>query len=119
MKKCIFFLFFFVFPLSAYAGLDGRTEKGVWAREGMVLGRGLLNVIGTPVEVFATPMREHTIHPKAWPITGIIRIPTNVIARASSALNDLVLYPWIVPFTDDISPLTEPMGISEYAWSRD
>lgn len=119
MKKTILFAVLFLLPCMAYAGTDGRTEKGAWAREGIVLGRGLLNIPGTAVEVIATPMREPSIHPKAWPITGLIRIPTNVIYRAVSAVNDLVVYPFVVPFTNDISPLTEPMGLPEYAWSRD
>lgn len=119
MKKIIFLAAaLFLIPCAAYAGIDGRTDKGVWAREGMVLGRGLLNIPGTVVEVFATPFREPAIHPKAWPITGLIRIPTNVIIRAVSAVNDLVVYPWVVPFTDDLSPFTEPMDLPEYAWSR-
>ncbi len=119
MKKIILFAALFLIPCSAYAGIDGRTERGVWGREAIVLGRGLLNIPGTVAEVFATPMREPAMHPKAWPITGLIRIPTNVIIRAVSAVNDLLVYPWMVPFTDDLSPFTEPMGLPEYGWNRE
>ena len=118
MKKLVFFVLIFLLPCAAYAGVDGRTERGVWAREGIVLGRGLLNIPGTVAEVFATPLREHRIHSKAWPVTGLIRIPTNVLTRAASAVNDIVVYPWVVPFTDDLSPITATMDLPDYAWSR-
>ncbi len=121
MKKMLLIISLLIlFPAVLKADtVDGRTDRGVFAREGIVLGRGILNLPGTVLEVIATPVREHTIHAKAWPLTGLIRIPTNVFARAASAVNDIVVYPFMVPFTNDISPLTEPMGIPEYAWSRD
>lgn len=119
MKKIFFLILLLTLSSAAYAETDGRTDRGVWAREGMVLGRGLLNVPGTVVEVFTTPLREPEIHPKAWPLTGLLRIPMNVITRAASAVNDIAIFPWVVPFTDDLSPITEPMGLPEYAWSRD
>lgn len=119
MKKIVLGLMLFLLSgnLSYASSQDGRTDHNVFVREGIVLGRGLLNVVGTAVEVIATPVREHQIHSKIWPISGLIRIPTNVFTRAASAVNDLVVYPFMVPFTDDLTPLTEPMGIPEYAWT--
>lgn len=122
MKKIVLFSLLFLMlnaSLKADVGAgDGRTQHGVFVREGMVLGRSILNIVGAVVEVVATPAREHNLHSKAWPVTGILRIPNNVIVRAASAVNDIVVYPFVVPFTNDLSPLTEAMGLPEYAWSR-
>lgn len=103
---------------SAYALEDGRTEQGVAGRFGIVLGRGLLNLIGTPFELIRTPIAEVDNHKWLWPITFIPRAINNVVIRATSAVNDLVVYPWMVPFTDDLSPITEPFGLPQYVWSQ-
>lgn len=103
----------------AYAGQDGRTVKGVWAREGIVLGRGLLNLVGLPAEIVYTPVRETKIHPKAWPVTFLPRFIMNVGSRAGSAAYDIVCYPWMAPHTDDLSPLTEFMDLPAYPWSKE
>ena len=120
MKRMVLFLVLFLSCVSlAQAGEDGRTSKGAWAREGIVLGRGVLNILGMPFELIRTPAVEPSTHQWLWPITSIPRSITNVIARATSGVNDLLIYPFVVPFTNDISPLTEPMGLPEYVWSRD
>ena len=118
MKKLFFMLALLLWPAIAFAGTDGHTEGGVWSREGKVLARGFLGVPGIVTEIFVTPIREHKIHPKAWPITGLIRIPTNVFVRAASVGQDIVIYPWVVPFTDDISPITAAYGLPENAWDK-
>lgn len=119
MRKLTFaMLFLFMMASPLYASLDGRTDKGPMARVGMVMGRGLLNLAGLPAEFFYTPVEEIKNHPKAWPFTFIPRTVTNIIFRAASAGNDIALFPWVVPFTDDISPWTEPMGLPEYPWSQ-
>jgi hypothetical protein len=119
MKKVMLtalFLLAVVSPL--YASTDGRTDKGPMGRVGVVMGRGLLNLAGLPMEFFFTPAEEIKNHPKAWPLTFIPKTVTHIIFRAASAGGDIVFFPWIVPFTDDLSPLTEPMGLSEYPWSQ-
>ncbi len=103
----------------AQASEDGRTTKGGFAREGIVLGRGVLNILGAPFELIRTPAAELSTHKWLWPVTSIPRSITNVIARATSGVNDILIDPFVVPFTNDISPLTEPMGLPEYVWSRD
>ena len=96
---------------------DGRTDKGPLTRIGIVMGRGALNFLGLPTEFFFSPAREVKQHPKAWPLTFIPKTVTNIIYRAASAGGDVIFFPWIVPFTDDLSPLTEAMGLSEYPWT--
>lgn len=102
-----------------YAGQDGRAEKGVWGREAAVLGRGLLNIVSAPAELIYTPARETDIYPKAWPVTFLPRFIMNAVTRLSSAAYDIVCYPWIVPFTDDLSPLTDYYDLPTYAWSKE
>ena len=102
----------------AYASEDGRTKHNGFVRELMVLDRGVLNVIGTPLEIIRTPIAEWDTHHWLFPITSIPRTLTNAVIRASSAGNDIIVSPFVVPFTDDISPLTESFDLPEYVWSR-
>lgn len=119
MKKIILtVLFLLAAGSSLYASTDGRTDKGTLGRVGVVMGRGLINLVGLPTEFFFTPAEEIKNHPKAWPLTFIPKTVTNIIFRAASAGSDIVFFPWIVPFTDDISPMTEPMGLPDYPWGQ-
>ena len=97
---------------------DGRTEHGPFVRPFMVIGRGLGNLAGIAVEPFATLGREFEMHHWEWPVTYPLRLINNILVRASSAVVDIAINPWIVPFTDDISPLTEPMGLPNYPWQK-
>ncbi len=118
IKKIIFLtalILTSIIPMGS-AGVDGHTEKGVFARKMTVLGRGMGNIIGLPLEIPNTIKRETEIHPKLWPITFIPRWLTNTAVRLTSAVNDIVFYPWIVPFTDDLSPLTESYDLPDYPW---
>ena len=119
MKKAAFlFALLLMLNTFAYASEDGRTTKGVWGREGIVLGRGLLNLVGAPFELIRTPVAETKVHTKAWPITSIPRTITNAFTRFASGAYDFLAYPFVVPATDDLSPLTEPMGLPEYVWGK-
>jgi hypothetical protein len=44
------------------------------------------------------------------------RTVTNIFIRSVSAVYDLVLTPFVQPFTDDTSPLTDAMGLPVYPW---
>lgn len=117
-KAALCLVFMLTLSASAYALEDGRTTHGVLAREGIVLGRGVLNLFGFPFELIRTPIAEPSTHKWVWPVTSIPRSITNALARASSAVNDIIVYPFVVPFTDDLSPITEPMGLPKYVWSK-
>lgn len=95
---------------------DGRTTKPPLARPFMVIWRGVVNLLALPMEIPLTLAREGDMHPKIWPITYVPRLLTNVITRTFSAANDLFFFPWATPFTDDLSPWTEPMGLPMYPW---
>ena len=104
------------YPLIAMvqAGMDGHTDQGIGAREGIVLGRGLGNILTLPFEIPRTIKSETEIHPKLWPVTFLPRTLTNLLLRAVSAVNDVIIYPFAVPFTDDISPMTESFDLPDY-----
>lgn len=98
------------------ADVDGRTEKGGLGRAATVMTRGLLNVVGVPFEIPATMARETESHSKLWPITGIPRSINNIFIRAASGVNDFFFMPFSTAFSNDISPMTEPMGLPDYPW---
>ncbi len=121
MKKIFLILFilsiFFQNPANA-AFEDGRTQQNGFVRECIVLGRGVTNLVTSPLELLATPLREPGIHRWLWPMTSVPRGITNVIVRLSSGVNDLLVHPFVVPFTNDISPITEPYDLPEYVWQK-
>ena len=117
MKKIILVLatiLLWVSPL--YAATDGHTKRGPVLRPEMVFFRGVGNLAAIPLEPFTSLGREFETHHWLWPVTFPFRLVNNVIVRSTSAVVDLFVNPWIVPFTDDISPLTEPMGLPDYPW---
>lgn len=121
MKKVIIMtaLFLGVLPISIEASVDGRTTRGPLARLGMVEGRGLLNLLGSPAELCSTARREMELHPRLWPVTYLPRFFANAVLRVTSGVADIAFYPWVVPFTDDISPWTEPYGLPVYPWQKE
>ena len=117
MKKMILLgIFIFLGAMPLRASVDGRTEHNGFVREGMVLGRGIVNLGGAPLEVPMTLAREIRLHHWLWPTTYLGRFSTNLVTRLTSGINDIVCMPWIVPFTNDISPITEGMELPNYPW---
>ena len=122
MKKIFFFAALFLglgMAARTEAAVDYRTTRGPWGRAGIVMGRGLANVVGLPFEIPRTIALETERHSRLWPVTMIPRAFTNVAGRACSAMNDVLFSPWIVPFTDDLSPWTKSFGLSDYPWNKD
>ena len=117
MRKIIFLaLCLLTLTASAFADQDGRTERGVLSRMAIVEGRGFGNVIGLPLEIFRTLKIEIGMHSRLWPVTYAPRLVTNLAIRASSILHDIVFLPVESIWTDDLSPWTEPMGLTDYPW---
>ena len=120
MKKWILSISFLILAVTpVFAGSvyeDGRSDKGIFGRIVEVEKRGILNFVGTAAELIYTPMAEPAKHRYVWPITMIPRTLSNILMRFTSAVADIACLPWILPFTDDISPLTEAMGMAEYPW---
>ena len=118
MKKTILLALFLLLAVQPAWALspDGRTDMGPLARVGYVLMRGVGNAVGIPFEIPGTFVRESHMHPRLWPITGLPRLFTNAVVRVSSIANDIVFYPFIAPFTNDLSPHTEAFDLPEYPW---
>ncbi len=117
MRKVFLLSFFYFLTLPLYAEVDGRTTHGPLTRIAIVEARGISNFAAIPLVDFPrTLATEVRMHHWLWPVTFIPRFTTNFLIRFSSSIYDMAFYPWIVPFTDDISPITEPMGLPEYPW---
>ena len=117
MRKVLLVSFFFLITSPLYASVDGRTTHGPLTRMAIVEGRGLVNLLALPlVDIPRTTVNEVRMHHWLWPATVVPRILTHLMIRVVSSIYDIAFYPWIAPFTDDISPLTEPMGLPEYPW---
>ena len=123
MKKilAIFILLFFMAPAAHALELDsdGRTSSGWLAREGYVMSRGLVNILTFPLEFIRTPKIEKQFHPKAWPLTFFPRSFMNAVTRLTSGAHDLVLFPFYVSFTNDLTPWTEGFDLPVYVWQKE
>ena len=119
MKKVALFAFILFLATTlttpVYATVE-RSEHGPLARVGIVIGRGLANLAGSPLELPRSIVKEVKMHPRLWPITFIPRVLSNIFIRGTSAANDIAFFPWVAPFTDDIASWAEQMGLPEYPW---
>lgn len=118
MKKiCLLLSFFLVLSSQAHAAsADGRTTHGPFVRLLIVEGRGLSNLGFWVLEFPRTGISEVRMHKWAWPLTYFPKVILHLGVRLASSVNDILLYPWVVPFTDDLSPWTEAIGIPDYPW---
>lgn len=120
MKKIILVaILFLATSISLYASVNGQTSKGPLARLGTVEARGFANLLGSPAEFCTTAQREVPLHPRLWPLTYFPRFFGNLALRVTSGVADILFYPFVVPFTDDISPWTEPFGFPDYPWQKE
>lgn len=99
--------------------LDGRTDKGPVSRVGYVMARGLVNLATLPLEIPRTVRQEIEWHKYLWLISVWPRAIFNTWNRGFSAVTDLAFMPWIMPFTNDLSPLTEHIDLPEYPWQKE
>ena len=105
-------------PSAHAVDTDGRTNKGVLAREGMVMGRGLLCLLSLPYEPVRTTIAETEIHPRLWLFTFLPRAVLNTFVRVISGGHDVLIFPFYVPFTNDLSPWTQAYDLPDYAWQK-
>ena len=120
MKKyfAALLIFLMLTPAALAAPPDGPTQKGVFGRIGAVMLRGAVNFLTSPYEFVRTYSGESSRHHWLWPFTGLPRGFTNFMVRATSGAHDAIFFPWYLPFTDDISPWTEPFDLPEYVWQK-
>lgn len=114
------FVLIFLHSTAVLASADGRV-KGTTAfeRSRMVLSRGLTNMGSLSLELKRTAILEKENHTKVWPVSAPPRMLTNLFFRMASATHDTFFFPWYAPFTNDLSPWTEAMGLPEYPWEED
>ena len=118
MKKLVMLgvvLSLFAVP-AAYAYDTGRSEDGYFTRCMKIEGRGFLNLLSIPAELVRTPVVEARAHKWVWPVTSVPRFFSNLVSRIVSGAYDIVFSPFIQPFTNEITPLTDPMGLPDYGW---
>lgn len=101
-------------PLFAYD--THRTDEGAFRRILSAETRGFLNLISTPLEVVRTPYAEARRHKWIWPLTMIPRTISNILIRTASSVQDIVISPISLSFSNDMTPLTYPLGLPDYAW---
>lgn len=101
-------------PAQAYD--TGRSEDSFLKRWLSVEARGFVNLVSTPFELVRTPVVEARSRKWIWPVSSVPRFITNVFARATSSVYDIAFSPFVQPFTNDVTPLTEPLGLPDYAW---
>lgn len=100
--------------LPAFA--EGRNTQPAAVRPMAAFGRGLLNIGGLPFEVSSTLVREVKAHHWLWPISYPFRLGTNVATRFTSGFNDITVVPFVSPFSNDVKPITEGIGLPNYPW---
>ena len=118
MKKLFFLFLLTMFVIPQARAESGKGTEGAWRRIGHVMGRGFLNVLSFPLEIPRTAIQERENHRRLWPVTFLPRSFYHMALRATSAANDLLIFPWRLPFTEDISPITEPFDLPEYPWQK-
>jgi hypothetical protein len=107
----------FIFTNTAWAQSSNQlsTENKIK----IVEKRGWKNLLALPMEISSSTVREKRDHPKAWPVTVFPTTVTNCVYRMVSATNDILLHPFVVPFTNNIVPWTDSLGLPEYPWQVD
>lgn len=120
MKKIHIFIALMTFGMihPAFAAVDatGRTEDGAFKRVGVVMARGLEGFGGLfPCDVPRIVKQEVQTQKYFSPITVIPQVVMGAAARSISSFHDIFFAPMIVPFTDDISPITEAFDMPDYA----
>ncbi len=118
-KTALIFSFLLMLARPAWAlSTDGRTEMKPVARVGYVMMRGIGGAAGIPFELSGTLARETRMHSRLWPITWVPRLANNLIIRTASIANDIAIYPFAAPFTNDLSPSTEAFDLPEFPWQK-
>ena len=116
MKKTFLFLLCFFISTNLFAGYEEYHIQSKGDNSFKVLGRGVVNFIGLPLEIPVSGVREYQTHHRLWPITFIPRMISNILCRTASASNDTVILPWYAPFTNDTNPWTKGIGLPTYPW---
>ena len=80
--------------------------------------RGFVNFATSPAEFAYAFKAEKKDHPKAWPLTYVPRVFSNIAIRVGSSVNDLIVLPWYVA-KSDATPLTRQFDLPDYVWEKE
>lgn len=118
MKRSLLLLIvlFFAFANPARAAYEEYKIENKTDNPAKVFGRGLLNLVGLPLEISSTTVREVQMHPRLWPVTFLPRTVMNIFNRTVSGIHDLMIHPWYAAWSDDTSPWTDGLGLPRYPW---
>lgn len=120
MKKISALIFLFSFFISSNAVFAEVTPNLSTGKKILTVeGRGWVNLVTSPLELLTSSLREFKKRKYLGVITFAPQTATNFFYRVTSFVNDILLYPCVVPFTDNITPWTEYIGIPEYPWQME
>jgi hypothetical protein len=115
-KTTAYFLVFWIFIFSQFPAARAASEMSTAKKISAVEVRGFVNLLSSPSELVASSLREFKRRKLIGVITFVPQSGSNFIYRVVSAVNDILLHPCTAPFTDNITPWTEYMGLPEYPW---
>ena len=109
--------FLFLGTCSLFAAETVKKENA-FKRIVSVEKRGVVNFLTAPAELVYALKSEKKNHPKAWPVTYVPRFFVNIVTRAGSSVNDLIILPWYVTW-GDATPLTRHFELPDYVWQKE
>ncbi len=93
-------------------------KENVFKQIASIETRGAVNFFTTPAEFVYTLKTEIKNHPKAWPATYIPRSFANIVIRVGSSVNDFIVLPWYVAWSD-ATPLPRRFALPAYVWKKE
>ncbi|MFH1800565.1 MAG: hypothetical protein ABH891_06960 [Candidatus Omnitrophota bacterium] len=113
-------LFLGACPLFAAKIVEPKTVKkeSTLNKIGSLEKRGAVNFLTSPAELVYAFKGEKKDHPKAWPLTYVPRLFTNMAIRVGSSVNDILVLPWYAA-ASDATPLTRRFELPDYVWEQE
>ena len=121
MEKKVTWILLVFLSLGASVLFAAETAKkeNAFKEIASIEGRGILNFATTPAEFGYTFNTERKAHPKAWPVTYIPSLMTNILTRAGSSVYDVAILPWYARKAKDDIPLTRRFDLPDYVWQKE
>ncbi len=117
LKKIFLSLFvLLLFSTQGHAYDLDHSEKNYFKRVFLAEVRGVANILASPAELIRTPVAEGKYHKYFWPVTSFPRAFTNILTRITSGVYDVAFSPIFHMFSNDMTPITHPMGLPDYPW---
>lgn len=104
---------------AALFAAEPEKKETVLQQIGAVEKRGAVNLVTLPGEVVNVFQEERQKHPKAWPVTYIPKVFTNIAIRFTSSIHDFFIMPVFAPISHDPDPLTRQFDLPDYVWQKE